>query len=154
MKKWIMILAVVVMSMMTSVARCENPERMFARFAQRDAFEYAYISPRMVSLQGKEMVGDLPVEKIRLVEMVNTHLKGDGKEMKEAISSTISRNGMMLMSTQDSKCRRNDFYATWDEERDIFTHLLLMKYLDPKHCDTRLMYLVGDFTLEDISKLF
>lgn len=154
MKKWIMILAVVVMSMMTSVARCENPERMFARFAQRDAFEYAYISPRMVSLQGKEMVGDLPVEKIRFVEMVNTHLKGDGKEMKEAINSTISRNGMMLMSTQDSKFRRNDFYATWDEERDIFTHLLLMKYLDPKHCDTRLMYLVGDFTLEDISKLF
>lgn len=154
MKRTIKILTALAMSLIALVARGENPERMFAMFAKQDAFEYAYISPRMVNLQGREMVGDLPVQKIRLVEMVNTKQKGNGKEIKDAISETIDRNGMVLMSTQDSKLRRNDFYATWDEERDIFTHLLLMKYQDQKHCGTQLMYLVGDFTLEDISKLF
>lgn len=140
--------------MVASIASAGNPERMFDRFAGQNAFEYAYISPRMINVQAKEIVGNLPVEKIQLVEMVNTRQKGNGKEMKEAIAETIDRNGMMLMSTQDSKLRRNDFYATWDEDRDIFTHLLLMKYQDPKHSDTRLMYMVGNFTLEDISKLF
>lgn len=143
-----------VITMVAAVARGGNPERMFDQFARQEAFEYAYISPRMINVQAREIVGDLPIEKIKLVEMVNTRHKGDGKEMKDAISDTIDRNGMVLMSTQDSKLRRNDFYATWDEERDIFTHLLLMKYRDQKHSDTQLMYLVGDFTLEDISKLF
>lgn len=148
------ILTALVITMVATMARGGNPERMFDRFARQDAFEYAYISPKMINVQAREIVGDLPIEKIKLVEMVNTRQKGNGKEMKEAISETIDRNGMVLMSTQDSKLRRNDFYATWDEERDIFTHLLLMKYLDQKHSDTRLMYLVGDFTLEDIGKLF
>lgn len=145
---------VTVIAMIRTMASAGNPERMFGQFAGQNAFEYAYISPRMINVQAKEIVGDLPVEKIQLVEMVNTRQKGNGKEMKDAIAETIGRNGMVLMSTQDSKLRRNDFYATWDAERDIFTHLLLMKYQDPAHSGTQLMYMVGNFTIEDISKLF
>ena len=86
--------------------------------------------------------------------MVTTRKKGNSAEMLNAITKTVADDDMLLLSVQNTEKNLNEFYAHWDDKRDLFTHLLILKYKDPEHRDTKLMYIVGDLTSEDINKLF
>lgn len=141
----------IAVSIMTAVASNASPERKFAVFAdQKDYYDYTCITPD----KEKAAPTNLPVEKIKLIEMVTTGKKGNSAEMLNAITKTVADDDMLLLSVQNTEKNLNEFYAHWDDKRDLFTHLLILKYKDPEHRDTKLMYIVGDLTSEDINKLF
>lgn len=137
-----------------SDARCENPVRMFSKFAnQSKKYEYTYISSRMIKFCAGDVVKEIPASKLKLIEMIKTS-SGCDKMMKEAVSNAVNSNDLELISTQDTEKKRSDFYARWDEKKNVFTKLLLMKYGDFSHCNVQLLYIVGDLTPEDVSSLF
>lgn len=132
----------------------ENTARQFDRLDNVKGFEYTSLMPNKEPVSAKKMTMNMPMDKIRLVEMVGTKDLGCGRNFRETVSKAIADNGMELMFARDDDRKRNEFYAVWDSDRGVFTHLLLIKYRDAEHCQARLMYLAGELTPKDLSTLF
>lgn len=132
----------------------ENTARQFDRLDNVKGFEYTSLMPDKEPVTAKKMTMNMPMDKIRLVEMVGTKDLGCGRNFRETVSKAIADNGMELMSARDDDRKRNEFYAAWDSDRGVFTHLLLIKYHDAEHCNAKLMFLTGELTPADFSRLF
>lgn len=150
--KRILFIMMALASMATGV-RGANPAPAFGVFDKRNGFEYTCLSPGKDAVDKKGLSG-VPMEKISFVEMVSTREQGCGQEFKKSVSQAISGNGLELMSARDDDRKRNEFYAAWDSDRGVFTHLLLIKYRDAEHCNAKLMFLTGELTPADFSRLF
>lgn len=144
---------ITVLASMAMGVRGANPAPAFGMFDKRNGFEYTCLSPGKDAVDKKGLPG-IPLEKISLVEMVSTREHGCGQEFKMSVSQAISGNGLELMSARDDDRKRNEFYAAWDSDRGVFTHLLLIKYRDAEHCNAKLMFLTGELTPADFSRLF
>lgn len=139
-----------------SVAEADGkePDRMFSGFDNKDNFEYVYVSPRVIEMYGKEAVSDIPADKVSFVEIITSDTQGNDSDLKNAISETIERNGLALQCAKDNNKRKYNFYGRWDDERAVYTHLLLIKQNAQSPDDISLMYMEGNFALGDICKLF
>lgn len=132
----------------------ENTARQFDRLDNVKGFEYTSLMPDKDPVTAKKMTMNMPMDKIRLVEMVGTKDLGCGRNFRETVSKAIADNGMELMFARDDDRKRNEFYAAWNSDRGVFTHLLLIKYRDAEHCNAKLMFLTGELTPADFSRLF
>ena len=109
---------------------------------EKDFFYFSSLRP----VSDKKMTMNMPMDKIRLVEMVGTKDLGCGRNFRETVSKAIADNGMELMFARDDDRKRNEFYAAWDSDPGVFWHA--------DHCQARLMYLAGELTPKDLSNLF
>ena len=131
----------------------KDREQYFSQFGDKNNFEYVYFSPFMLRTLSTKTVQNIPVDKLNKFEMVTTIFNGKDKKLANAIHNVIDFNDMELIFKEDGDAERtSEFYAVMDSSGKQIKKLLITQYGAWKG-SARVLYLEGDFDLEDMKTL-
>lgn len=148
-------MVIAVLAMLPLAAPAAEPTKYFREMANKDGFDYSYVSPVMLKAMGNSMLSEsnttgisLNSSDLNFIETVNTEFHGTDDDLWTIIRKLKKDKKLENISTRKKDYYRYDVLAKMTGDNKYFTHIMVVTQNGASNVNV--VYMEGKIPVESL----